>query len=154
MSVSTDDNDAVRPFRLSVDEEALADLKSRLERTRWQERETVDDWSQGARLDKVRALCDYWHGAYDWRRCEAQLNAWGQFKTRLDGLEIHFLHIRSRHSDALPMLMTHGWPGSVIEFNKVIGPLTDPIAYGGEASDAFHLVLPSLPGYGFSERPS
>ena len=154
MSVSTDDNDAVRPFRLSVGEDALADLKDRLDRTRWQERETVDDWSQGARLDKVRALCDHWRTAYDWRRCEAQLNAWGQFKTRLDGLDIHFLHIRSPHADVLPMIMTHGWPGSVIEFNKVIGPLTDPTAHGGEASDAFHLVLPSLPGYGFSERPS
>ena len=154
MSVSKNDDDAVRPFMLSVSEDELAELRNRLDRTRWQEREPVDDWSQGARLDKVRALCEHWRTAYDWRRCEEQLNSWGQFKTQLDGLDIHFLHIRSPHANALPMLMTHGWPGSVIEFNKVIGPLTDPAAYGGDPKDAFHLVLPSLPGYGFSEKPS
>lgn len=154
MSVSTNDDDAVRPFMLSVSEDELAELRNRLDRTRWQEREPVEDWSQGARLDKVRTLCEHWRTAYDWRRCEAQLNSWGQFKTQLDGLDIHFLHIRSPHANALPMLMTHGWPGSVIEFNKVIGPLTDPGAYGGDPKDAFHLVLPSLPGYGFSEKPS
>lgn len=154
MPASVIDDDAIRPFILSVSEGELLDLRSRLAHTRWQERETVDDWSQGARLESVRALCEYWRTDYDWRRCEDQLNLWGQFKTRLDGLDIHFLHIRSPHADALPMLMTHGWPGSVIEFNKIIGPLTDPVSYGGDAKDAFHLVLPSLPGYGFSEKPS
>lgn len=153
MPFSKDDSDAVRPFLLSIGDDALVDLKNRLDLTRWQEKEPVDDWSQGARLEKVRALCEYWRTAYDWRRCERQLNAWGQFKTRLDGLDIHFLHIRSPHANALPMLMTHGWPGSVIEFNKVIGPLTNPTAHGGDPKDAFHLVLPSLPGYGFSEKP-
>ncbi|MGN7931751.1 epoxide hydrolase family protein [Sphingopyxis sp. 22461] len=154
MSISKIDHAAVRPFRLSVSEDELADLRERLARTRWQEREPVDDWSQGARLEKLRSLCEYWRTVYDWRRCEEQLNAWGQFKTDLDGLDIHFLHIRSPHANALPMLMTHGWPGSVIEFNKVIGPLTNPVAYGGNPEDAFHLVLPSLPGYGFSGKPS
>ncbi|MFQ3894821.1 epoxide hydrolase family protein [Sphingobium sp. R-7] len=144
----------IRPFVLSVDEDVLADLRSRLERTRWQEAETVTDWSQGARLSTVKSLCDYWREGYDWRRCEAQLNSWGQYKTELDGLAIHFLHIRSAEPDALPMLMTHGWPGSIIEFNKVIGPLVDPAAHGGDPRDAFHLVIPSLPGYGFSDKPS
>lgn len=154
MSVSGIDNDAIRPFVLSIGEGELTDLRDRLDRTRWQEREPVDDWSQGARLEKVRALCEHWRTAYDWRRCEKQLNAWGQFKTELDGLDIHFLHIRSPDANALPMLMTHGWPGSIIEFNKVIGPLTDPAAHGGDSKDAFHLVLPSLPGFGFSAKPS
>lgn len=146
-------DDSIRPFILSVPEAELADLQARLDHTRWPEAETVGDWSQGSRLEAVRALCDYWRRDYDWRRCEAQLNDWGQFKTTLDGLDIHFLHIRSPEPDALPMIMTHGWPGSVIEFNKVIGPLVDPAAHGGDRGDAFHLVLPSLPGYGFSDKP-
>lgn len=150
----SNDKVSIRPFKLSISEDELTYLKARLDLTRWQEREPVDDWSQGARLDKVRALCHHWRTQYNWRRCEEQLNAWGQFKTNLDDTDIHFLHIRSPHPDALPMLMTHGWPGSVIEFNKVIGPLTDPVAHGGVASDAFHLILPSLPGYGFSEKPT
>ena len=144
----------IEPFHLSVPEAELEDLRERLTRTRWPERETVDDWSQGAPLAKVRALCDHWLQGYDWRRCEAKLNGLGQYKTVIDGLGIHFLHIRSPEPDALPMIMTHGWPGSVIEFMKVIGPLTDPVAHGGKAEDAFHLVLPSLPGYGFSDKPS
>src|SRR6185369_2867903 len=112
------------------------------------------DWSQGVPIKAMRALVDYWRDSYDWRRCEAQLNGWGQFKAEIDGLGIHFLHIKSPEANALPMIMTHGWPGSVIEFNKVIGPLSDPVAHGGKASDAFHLVIPSLPGYGFSDKPS
>jgi len=144
----------IAPFHLSVPEAELEDLRERLARTRWPERETVRDWSQGAPLAKVKALCDHWLTSYDWRRCETMLNGLGQYKTVIDGLGIHFLHIRSPEPDALPMIMTHGWPGSVIEFMKVIRPLTDPVAHGGKAEDAFHLVLPSLPGYGFSDKPS
>ncbi|TNF05903.1 MAG: epoxide hydrolase [Sphingomonadales bacterium] len=145
---------AVSPFHLHVDEQALDDLRRRVRGTRWPERETVDDWSQGVPLDCARALCEYWEQSYDWRRCEAMLNAFGQFQTEIDGLGIHFLHIRSPEPNAFPLVMTHGWPGSVMEFQKVIGPLTDPVAYGGDAADAFHLVIPSLPGYGFSARPA
>lgn len=144
----------VEPFRLSVPQQDLDDLGRRLQQTRWPERETVDDRSQGAPLERVQALCNYWRDHYDWRRCEAMLNGFGQYRTALDGLGIHFLHVRSPHADALPMIMTHGWPGSVIEFHKVIGPLTDPVAHGGDARDAFHLVMPSLPGYGFSDKPT
>jgi pimeloyl-ACP methyl ester carboxylesterase len=144
----------IEPFTLAIPQAELDDLKDRLARTRWPEQETVDDWSQGAPLAKVKALCDYWRDSYDWRRCETVLNGLGQYKTEIDGLGIHFLHIRSPEPNALPMIMTHGWPGSVIEFMKVIGPLTDPVAHGGKAEDAFHLVIPSLPGYGFSDKPS
>jgi len=144
----------IQPFNLSVPQARLDDLRERLSRTRWPEPETVDDWSQGVPIKAMRALVDYWRDGYDWRRCEAQLNGWTQFKTEIDGLGIHFLHIKSPEANALPMIMTHGWPGSVIEFNKVIGPLSDPVAHGGKASDAFHLVIPSLPGYGFSDKPS
>jgi pimeloyl-ACP methyl ester carboxylesterase len=146
--------DEIRPFRLDVPESELEDLRRRLAATRWPEKETVEDWSQGAPLKDVRALVEHWATAYDWRRCEAMLNGFGQFKTTIDGLEIHFLHIRSPVAGAMPLLMTHGWPGSPIEFHKVIGPLSDPVAHGGEAADAFDLVIPCLPGYGFSERPS
>jgi epoxide hydrolase len=146
--------EAITPFTLSVPQQDLDELRRRLAQTRWPERETVDDWSQGAPLSKVQALCEYWREHYDWRRCEAQLNALGQYKTTVDGLGIHFLHVLSPHPGALPLLMTHGWPGSVIEFLKVIGPLTDPVAHGGSAADAFHLVAPSLPGYGFSDKPA
>ena len=131
----------------------LDDLQRRLAATRWPEPETVDDWSQGVPLERLQALCDYWRDGYDWRRCEALLNGIGQYTTEIDGLSIHFLHRRSPEPNALPLLITHGWPGSVIEFHKVIGPLTDPVAHGGRAEDAFHVIAPSLPGYGFSEKP-
>jgi pimeloyl-ACP methyl ester carboxylesterase len=145
--------EGVEPFTLQVPQAEIDDLRQRLARTRWPEAETVPDWSQGAKLARVQALCAYWRDQYDWRRCEAQLNALGQYRTRIDGIDIHFLHVRSPEPDALPMIMTHGWPGSVIEFLKTVGPLTDPAAHGGSAADAFHLVLPSMPGYGFSGKP-
>lgn len=131
----------------------LADLRDRLARTRWPEKETVPGREQGVPLAEAQALCTYWRDTYDWRRCEAMLNDVGQYRTHIDGLGIHFLHVRSPHADALPLILTHGWPGSVIEFHKVIGPLTDPTAHGGDAADAFHVVVPSLPGSGFSDRP-
>jgi epoxide hydrolase len=140
----------VTPFRIDVAESELADLRERLARTRWPERETVDDWSQGAPLAYVQDLCAYWADGYDWRAAEARLNALPQFRTEIDGLGIHFVHVRSRHADALPIVMTHGWPGSFAEFAKAIGPLTDP----ADAADAFHVVCPSLPGYGFSDAPA
>jgi pimeloyl-ACP methyl ester carboxylesterase len=145
---------SIEPFHLYVEQEALDDLARRLAATRWPERETVGDWSQGVPLEQVQALCRYWQHSYDWRRCEAWLNGIGQYKTDLDGLSIHFLHKRSPEPNAMPLLITHGWPGSVIEFHKIIGPLTDPVAYGGRSEDAFHVVAPSLPGYGFSGKPS
>jgi len=135
-------------------EEDLVDLRRRLAASRWPEKETVDDWNQGVPLEWLRELCAYWGDGYDWRRCEDLLNAHDQFVTTIDGLDIHFLHVRSPNPDALPLLLTHGWPGSVLEFLDVIGPLTDPAAHGGDAADAFHLVIPSLPGYGFSGRPT
>jgi pimeloyl-ACP methyl ester carboxylesterase len=144
----------VAPFRIEIPEDALVDLRERLASTRWPEAQTVKDWSQGVPIAYLRELCDYWSSQYDWRRLERQLNAIPQFRTELDGLQIHFLHATSPHDDALPLLVTHGWPGSIIEFLKVIGPLTDPEAHGGEASDAFHVVCPSLPGYGFSDKPA
>jgi pimeloyl-ACP methyl ester carboxylesterase len=143
----------MRPFRISVDEADLRDLRDRLHRTRWPEAETVDDWSQGVPLSYLRELCRYWADAYDWRATEARLNALPQFRTEIDGLGIHLLHVRSPRDDALPLLLTHGWPGSVIEFLEVVGPLTDPATHGGDAADAFHVVCPSLPGYGFSDKP-
>jgi pimeloyl-ACP methyl ester carboxylesterase len=147
-------SDAITPFTLAVPQADLDDLQQRLSRTRWPERETVDGWQQGVPLDAARALVDHWQHRYDWRRCETALNAIGQFTTEIDGLQLHFLHRRSPEPNALPIVITHGWPGSVIEFSKVIGPLTDPVAHGGRAEDAFHVVCPSLPGYGFSQRPS
>ena len=146
--------DAVTPFKLRVPERALSDLQQRLAATRWPERETVPDRTQGAQLQRVRTLVRYWQRNYDWRRFEKKLNGFPQFRTRIDGLGFHFLHVRSKHKNATPLLLTHGWPGSVIEFLRSIGPLTDPTAHGGAASDAFHLVIPSLPGYGFSDKPS
>lgn len=143
----------IRAFQIEIPQIQLDDLKSRLANTRWPEAETVGDWSQGAPLHKVKALCDYWQHQYDWRRCEAAINQYPQFITTIDGLDIHFLHIRSPHEHALPMIMTHGWPGSILEFMAVIDPLTNPTAHGGNASDAFHLVIPALPGYGFSGKP-
>lgn len=144
----------VEPFVLSVPEEQLDHLRRRLADTRWPEAETVPDWSQGAPLSEVMALCEYWRTRYDWRRCEQRLNELGQFRTNVDGLGIHFLHVRSPRQDAIPILMTHGWPGSVVEFLKVAGPLSDPEAHGATNAPAFHLVIPSLPGYGFSDKPT
>lgn len=145
---------SIEEFRLDVSEAALADLRERLARMRWPERETVDGSEQGVPLAAAQALCAYWRDVYDWRRCEAQLNALGQFRSNIDGLGIHFLHVRSPETDALPLILTHGWPGSVVEFLKVVEPLSDPAAHGGDPRDAFHVVVPSLPGYGFSDRPS
>ena len=136
----------VTPFRIEVSETDLLDLATRLARTRWPESQTVADWSQGVPLEYLQDLCRYWANTYDWRPREARLNRFPQFRTDLDGLGIHFLHVRSPVENALPLVMTHGWPGSVVEFLEVIGPLTDPVAHGGVASDAFHVVCPSLPG--------
>ncbi len=145
---------AIRPFRAAVPQAALDDLRRRIAMTRWPDSETVADRSQGARLAELRPLVEYWGSGYDWRRGEARLNAQPQFMTQIDGLDIHFIHVKSKHADALPLIMTHGWPGSVFELLDTIGPLTDPSAHGGRAEDAFHLVLPSLPGYGFSGKPT
>jgi pimeloyl-ACP methyl ester carboxylesterase len=144
----------IRPFRIDVPDEDLADLKGRLARTRWPDAECVEDWNQGIPLAYTRELAGYWEREYDWRTRESALNRFDQFVTELDGLDIHFIHQRSRHENALPLLITHGWPGSIVEFHKVIEPLTDPTAHGGRAEDAFHVVCPSLPGYGFSQKPS
>jgi epoxide hydrolase len=144
----------IEPFHLAIPEADLDDLRRRLALARLPEAATTPGWEQGVPLPQLRALVDHWRSAYDWRRCEAMLNGLGQYRTEIDGLAIHFLHIRSRHTNALPLIMTHGWPGSVIEFHKVIAPLTDPTAHGGSADDAFHLLLPSLPGYGFSDKPA
>jgi pimeloyl-ACP methyl ester carboxylesterase len=146
--------DQIEPFVIAVAGAALDDLRDRLRRTRWPERETVDDWSQGVPLGYLQDLCGYWAGRYDWRASEARLNRIPQFMTRIDGLDVHFLHIRSRHPGAVPLIMTHGWPGSFLEFERTLGPLTDPPANGGDAADAFDVVVPSLPGYGFSGRPA
>ncbi|MBJ7338237.1 epoxide hydrolase family protein [Mycolicibacterium sp.] len=143
----------VEPFRIAVADDVLADLRRRLADTRWPEPECVDDWSQGIPLAYTRELAAYWADDYDWRSREAALNRFDQFTTEIDGLPIHFIHQRSRHPEALPLVLTHGWPGSVVEFQKVIAPLTDPTAHGGSAKDAFHVVCPSLPGYGFSGKP-
>src|SRR5712672_2054856 len=147
-------NDAIRPFRINVPEEALVDLRRRLAATRWPEKETVDDDSQGVPLATIQELVRYWQTEYDWRKVEARLNAVPQFITEIDGLDIHFIHVRSKRENALPLIVTHGWPGSVIEQLKIIDPLTNPTAHGASASDAFHLVIPSIPGYGFSARPT
>jgi pimeloyl-ACP methyl ester carboxylesterase len=143
----------VHPFKVAIPQAALDDLALRLSMVRWPEQELVADWSQGLPLQRLQSLVDYWQDSYDWRRAEATLNAFPQFTTRIDGLDIHFLHVRSKHAHALPILLTHGWPGSVFEFIKSIGPLVDPTAYGGKAEDAFHVVIPSLPGFGFSGKP-
>jgi pimeloyl-ACP methyl ester carboxylesterase len=141
-------------FEIRISDEEIADLKQRLANTRWAEKETVDDWSQGIPLGYLREVCEYWAKEYDWRDREARLNRFAQFKTRLNGLDIHFIHVKSPEPNATPLLMSHGWPGSIVEFQKVIGPLSDPVAYGGKAEDAFHVVCPSLPGYGFSDKPT
>ncbi|TXS92826.1 epoxide hydrolase [Parahaliea maris] len=144
----------IRPFRIDIPDAVLADLKTRLAATRWPDAETVDDWSQGIPLAYVQEVAGYWQSGYDWRQREEALNRWPQYLAEVDGLDIHFIHARSPHEDALPLIISHGWPGSVVEFNKVIAPLTDPVAHGGRAADAFHVVAPSLPGYGFSGKPT
>ncbi|MEZ0049835.1 pimeloyl-ACP methyl ester carboxylesterase [Mycobacterium sp. MAA66] len=145
---------AVIPFRIAVSEGVVDDLRRRLANTRWPEAECVDDWSQGIPLSYTRALAEYWADGYDWRAREAALNRFDQFTTEIDGLDIHFIHQRSPHPEALPLIITHGWPGSIAEFHKIIEPLTDPTAHGGRAEHAFHVVCPSLPGFGFSGKPT
>ncbi|MBY5539763.1 epoxide hydrolase [Rhizobium leguminosarum] len=151
--VVDDASGTIRPFKAEVPEAALADLGRRLAETRWPDGETVMDRSQGVQPDRLKELVRYWQSSYDWRKAESRLNAFPQFLTTTDGLDIHFIHVRSRHENALPLIMTHGWPGSVFELLDVIGPLTDPTAHGGTADDAFHLVIPSIPGFGFSGKP-
>jgi pimeloyl-ACP methyl ester carboxylesterase len=147
-------SDAIRPFHVQVPEEALTDLRERIKATRWPERETVTDTSQGVQLATMQKLAQYWATDYDWRKVEAKLNAFPQFVTTIDGVDIHFIHVRSKEKNALPIIITHGWPGSVIEQLKIVGPLTAPTAYGGKAEDAFDVVIPSMPGYGFSSKPA
>ncbi len=144
----------IRPFTIDVSDALLDDLRSRLRNTRWPERELVDDWSQGTPLAYIQEVCEYWAEQYDWRASEAKLNRFDQYVTEIDGLDIHFVHHRSPHPDATPLILTHGWPGSIVEFHKVIEPLSDPTRHGGDASDAFHVIAPSLPGYGFSGKPT
>jgi pimeloyl-ACP methyl ester carboxylesterase len=147
-------NEEIVPFFYHAPQSALDDLKQRLAQTRWPERETTNDWSEGVPLEKLRTLVDYWRTDYDWRRCEEALNRFPQFRTKIDGPGIHFIHVRSKHPNALPIILTHGWPSTILLFRDVIGPLTDPTAYGGKAEDAFDVIAPSLPGFGFSEKPA
>jgi pimeloyl-ACP methyl ester carboxylesterase len=147
-------SDAIRPFKADIPEEEIVELRKRIAATRWPDQETVNDQSQGIQLAKIRPLVEYWGTGYDWRKAEAKLNAFPQFMTEIDGLDIHFIHVRSKHPNALALIMTHGWPGSVFELLKTVSPLTDPTAHGGNAEDAFDLVLPSMPGYGFSGKPT
>jgi pimeloyl-ACP methyl ester carboxylesterase len=144
----------VTPFKVHVRQAALDDLKKRLANARWPDKEPVSDWSQGVPLTKAQTLVEYWRNRYDWRWIENALNGLPQFRTQIDGLGIHFIHVRSKHENALPVILTHGWPGSILEFLQVIGPLVDPMAHGGKADDAFHVVIPSLPGFGFSDKPT
>ena len=153
-TVDTTKETAIRPFSVNFPEEALADLRRRIAATRWPDKEQVSDESQGVRLATMRNLAQHWQASHDWRKAEARLNAVPQFITDIDGLDIHFIHVRSKHENALPMIVTHGWPGSIIEQMKIIEPLTNPTAHGGSEADAFHLVIPSLPGYGFSGKPT
>src|SRR5213595_1473536 len=148
------EGNGIRPFHIDVPEEELVNLRRRIAATRWPEKETVEDQSQGPRLATMQALARYWAEEYDWRKCEEKLKALPHFITEIDGLDIHFIHVRSEHEDALPLLVAHGWPGSVIEQLKIIDPLTNPTAHGASAFDAFHLVIPSMPGYGFSGKPT
>ena len=154
MSITVDTTTEIRSFQIEIPEQQIEDLRRRVAATRWPTKELVPDRSQGVQLDALQELARYWAGEYDWRSCEARLNALAQFTTEIDGVEIHFIHVRSRHESALPLIMTHGWPGSVVELLDTVGPLTDPTAHGGSPEDAFHLVLPSLPGYGFSGQPA
>lgn len=153
-SANVQNSEEIRPFKIHVDEEAVADLRHRIQLTRFPLKETVNDQSQGVKLEKVKNLVEYWGKDYDWRKAEAKLNALPQFITTIDGLDIQFIHIKSKHPNALPLIVTHGWPGSVFELLKIVGPLTDPTAFGGKAEDAFDLVIPSMPGYGFSGKPT
>jgi pimeloyl-ACP methyl ester carboxylesterase len=148
------ENGAIRPFKVDISQEDLDELRRRITATRWPTKELVDDRSQGVQLATIQELARYWTMDYDWRKCEAKLNALPQFVTEIDGVEVHFIHVRSQHEDAMPLIMTHGWPGSVVELLETVGPLTDPTAHGGTPEDAFHLVLPSIPGYGFSGEPT
>jgi len=150
----SEEADAIRPFQVNVPEADLTDLRRRIQATKFPERETVPDATQGVQLATVQALARYWSTEYDWRKCQARLNALPQFITEIDGLDIHLIHVRSKHDNALPLIVTHGWPGSVVEQLKIVGPLTNPTAHGGSASDAFHLVIPSMPGYGYSGKPT
>ena len=154
MSTTVDTTIDVRPFHVEFPDEKLAELRRRIAETRWPDKELVTDPSQGVQLAMLQELARYWQTDYDWRRAEAKLNALPQFITEIDGLDIHFIHVRSENEDALPLIVTHGWPGSVVEMLEIIGPLTDPTAHGGNAEDAFHLVIPSIPGYGFSDAPT
>ncbi len=147
-------DNSIRPFRVNVSEESLAELRRRIAATRWPEKETVADQSQGVQLETMQKLARYWATDYDWRKVEARLNSLPQFITEIDGLDIHFIQVRSKHENALPLIVTHGWPGSIIEQLKIIDPLTNPTAHGGSASDAFDVVIPSMPGYGFSGKPT
>ena len=151
---TTDDREAIRPYNINIPEEALTDLRQRIKATRWPDKETVSDQSQGVQLATMQKLTRYWSTDYDWRKCEAKLKALPNFITTIDGVDIHFIHVRSKNANALPIIITHGWPGSIIEQLKIVGPLTDPTAYGGKAEDAFDVVIPSLPGYGFSGKPT
>jgi len=144
----------IRPFTVSISDSEIDDLRQRLARTRWPDPETVGDWSQGVRVENARALVEHWERSYDWRRFESRLNSRPQFLTTIDGLDIHFIHVRSEHPNALPLILTHGWPSSIVDFLKLIGPLTDPVSFGGDAADAFDVVVPSLPGFGFSQKPT
>ena len=154
MSTTVDSTSDIRSFQIEIPEEQIADLRRRIGETRWPTKELVADRSQGVQLATLQELARYWTNGYDLRRCAARLNALPQFTTEIDGVEIHFIHVKSPHENALPLIMTHGWPGSVVELLDTVGPLTDPTAHGGRAEDAFHLVLPSLPGYGFSGEPT
>jgi pimeloyl-ACP methyl ester carboxylesterase len=148
------EKNAIRPFRVNVPDAELVELRRRIEATRWPDRETVADQSQGVQLATIQKLARYWATEHDWRKCEARLNALPQFLTQIDGLDIHFIHVRSKHENALPLIVTHGWPGSVVEMLKIVDPLTNPTAHGGSAADAFHLVIPSIPGFGLSGKPT
>lgn len=155
MSTTTTDASApIRPFTVSIPDADIEDLQNRLARTRWPDPETVDDWSQGVKLENARTLIRHWRHDYDWRRFESEINRHAQFLTEIDGLDIHFIHVKSPNPDAMPLIMTHGWPSSIVDFLKLIGPLTDPVAYGGAAEDSFDVVIPSLPGFGFSGKPT
>ena len=144
----------VRPFTVAISDSEIEDLKQRLAKTRWPNPETVSDWSQGVRLQNAKSLINYWEREYDWRRFESELNRFPQYLTTIDGLDIHFIHVKSENPDAMPLILTHGWPGSIVEFLKLIGPLTDPVAFGGKVEDSFDVVVPSLPGFGFTQKPT
>jgi pimeloyl-ACP methyl ester carboxylesterase len=154
MSSTVETTTEIKPFHFEVSDDELEDLKLRIGATRWPSKELVDDRSQGGQLETLQKLARYWETDYDWRKAEAKLNALPQFTTEIDGVDVHFIHVKSAHENALPLIMTHGWPGSIIELLDTVGPLTDPTAHGGEAEDAFHLVVPSMPGYGFSNEPT